>query len=96
VSSALVRHPARDNWPALEIKARRVKGGQLTAGSLRRRTVYFLRSFTPPLAAAWRFLRERRQPLRFRLIAVAVQARIWTVDMHEALRLGLGLHPERR
>lgn len=94
--AAVVRHPARDSWSALVIKARRVKGGQLAAGSLRRRTLYFLRSFTPPLIAIWRFLKERQQPLRFRFIAIAVQMRIWTVDMHEALRLGVGLHPERR
>lgn len=94
--TALVRHSARDSWQALATKARRVKGGQLTAGSLRRRILYFLRSFAPPLSAVWRFLLERQQPPRFRLIAVAVQMRIWMVDMREALRLGLGLHPERR
>ncbi len=96
LSSARVWHPARDNWPALVTKARRVKGGQLAAGSPRRRTFYFLRSFAPPLTAMWRFLRAHHQPPRFRLIAIAIQMRIWMVDMHEALRLGLGTHPERR
>lgn len=93
---AVVEHPARDSWQALETKARRVKGGQLAAGSLRRRAMYFLRSFTPPVIAVTRFLRQSHLPRKFRCIAVLVQLRIWVTDMHEALRLGLGARPERR
>lgn len=93
---AIVEHPARDTWQALAMKARRIKGGQLAAGSLRRRSMYFIRSFTPPVIAVMRFLGQRHLPGRFRLIAVLVQLRIWFTDMHEALRLSAGARPERR
>lgn len=93
---AMIRHPARDSWQALVTKARRVKGGQLSHGSLRRRALAIARSFSPPVIAVWRFLGQYEQPPRFRLIAVLIQLRIWLVDMHETLRLSLGTEPERR
>lgn len=96
IPDAAVEHPARDNWQALATKARRIKGGQLSAGSARRRAMYFLRSFTPPVIAVMRFVGQRHLPGKFRLIAVLVQLRIWLTDMHEALRLSLGAGPERR
>lgn len=96
VSDAKIKHPARDSWHALATKARRVKGGQLTAGSTGRRALNFVRSFMPPLISFWRFAREHHQPLRFRVIAIGVQLRVWIVDMSEAVRLVFGLQPERR
>ncbi len=93
---ARVTHPARDSWKALVTKARRVKGGQLTAGTSYRRTMYFVRSFMPPILAACRFLGRRELPNRFRIIAIAVQLRMWVVDMREALRVSFGAHPERK
>lgn len=92
---AIVRHPARDSWHALSAKARRVKGGQLTAGSMRSRMFYFIRSFLPPVLAISRFVSQRHLPGRFRMIAILMQFRIWVVDMQEALRISLGSHPER-
>lgn len=92
----VVEHPARDTWQALATKARRVKGGQLSAGSTQRRALYFARSFAPPVIAVWRFFGQRHLPYRFRAIAVLVQLRIWLVDMHETLRLSFGTDPERR
>ena len=96
VPAAVVAHPARDSWPALATKARRVKGGQLLFGPRRRRLQYLLRTFLPPLLAVSRFISERQQPWRYRVVAVAVQFRIWLVDMREAVRLGVGADPERR
>jgi GT2 family glycosyltransferase len=96
VPDATVAHPARDNWHALVTKARRVKGGQLLFGSRPRRLQYLLRTFLPPVLAAGQFVSQRQQPWRYRMTAVAVQFRIWFVDMREALRLGIGADPERR
>lgn len=93
---AIVEHPARDTWSALVTKARRVKGGQLTAGSIRWRALGFARSFTPPVFATVQFLAKRHLPRRFRFIAILVQLGIWMVDMHEALRIAVGMEPERR
>lgn len=95
-ADAVVDHPARDSWQALAMKARRVKGGQLAVGSARRRAMYFIRSFTPPVIAVARFLRQNHLPGRFRAIAVLIQLRIWLIDMQEALRLSVGARPERR
>lgn len=39
---AVVAHPARSTWSELEIKARRVKGGQIKAGPIKRRIFYIL------------------------------------------------------
>lgn len=96
VPGAMVAHPARDSWPALVTKARRVKGGQLLFGPTHRRLHYLLRTFLPPMLAVGRFMSQGRQPWRYRAVAVAVQFRIWFVDMREAVRLGVGGNPERR
>lgn len=96
VPGAAVTHPARDSWAALSCKARRVKGGQLTAGSKPRRLRYWLRTFTPPLIAIGRFMKQHDQPVRYRLVATLVQFRIWGVEMCEALRLLGGTSVERR
>ncbi|MCC5860259.1 MAG: glycosyltransferase [Ectothiorhodospiraceae bacterium] len=96
VPEVVVDHPARTQWRQLATKARRVKGGQLTAGSARQRLVWLLRTFTPPLRAFWQFLRARHVPVRYRVTAVAVQMRIWGVEILEVFRLVFAFTPERR
>lgn len=94
--NAVVQHPARETWEALVTKARRVKGGQLTAGTARWRLVWLLRTLTPPTLAFWRFMRKNQFPLRYRLVAMLIQLRIWPVEIREALKLTLFTQPERR
>jgi len=96
VAGAEVEHPVRDSWNALATKTRRIKGGQLTAGSRRQRAQWWLRTFTPPVLAFGRFLTTRRAPLRYRLLAVGVQIGLWGVEMAEAMRLLVSGEPERR
>lgn len=96
VPDAVVEHPARKSWQALATKARRVKGGQLTGGTQRQRALWLLRTFTPPVIAFWRFMNTPDQPLRYRLTAVAVQLRIWGLEMTEATRLVGRSAAERR
>ena len=96
VESAAVAHRARNTWEELSIKARRVKGGQLTAGSLRRRILWYLATCLPPIRESSRLLRNRDVSMHYRLIAVAVQLRLWLVQVGEIFRLLGGRVPERR
>ncbi|HEX7034353.1 MAG TPA: glycosyltransferase [Pseudomonadales bacterium] len=93
---AVVEHPARKSWQALVVKARRIKGAHIRAGSIRRRLMWMVRTFTPPVIAMWRFLSSPGVPMRYRLAAVTVQLRIWGVEMVEAVRLLGRKVPERR
>lgn len=96
VPEAVVEHPARDSWDAIATKARRIKGGQLTAGTSRQRALWLFRTFTPPLLAWYRFLLKSRQPWLYRLMASILQVRLWAVEAHEALRLLFRSRAERR
>ena len=95
VPEAVVEHAARNTWGALVTKARRLKGGQLKAGPARRRALWWVRTFLPPMLEWRRFLARRDRPYRERLLASLVQARLWGVEMVEALRLLFGGVPER-
>lgn len=96
LADAIVRHPARTTWAEIATKARRVKGGQLAAGSPRRRFLWTIRTLCPPGRAAWNFLRARRYSLAHRLIATGVLGRVWMVEISELFRLASGRTPERR
>lgn len=91
-----VDHPARTTWQEIATKARRIKGGQLKAGTRARRLQWFARTLVPPVRGAWEFLRSRRHPLSHRLVAVAVLLRLWLLELGEALLLLAGRRPERR
>lgn len=96
VPGASVRHPARNTWHELSTKARRVKGGQLAAGSVRRRLAWLLATLLPPVRESYYLLQNRQYSLAYRLIAVAVQHRLWLVEIAELFRLSSGGRPERR
>lgn len=93
---AVVFHPARDSMDTLITKARRIKGGQLTAGPLRRRALFVIRTFLPPARAWARALRNSSFAPRQRLVVCLVQSRLWLAEMAEVLRLACGKKPERR
>jgi hypothetical protein len=95
VAGAVVEHPCRDSWEALAVKARRVKGGQILAGSCRSRLAWALRTLTPPLRATFRFWRGEGSATERRM-AIGVLYRLWLVELAEMLRLASGGHPERR
>jgi GT2 family glycosyltransferase len=95
VEDAVVFHPCRRTWDELAIKARRVKGGQLTQGGVRSRAIWFLRTLTPPARALARFWRTDA-PQAERRAAIAVLFRLWGVELAETVRLLAGGTPERR
>lgn len=95
IPEAPVRHPCRTDWEALATKARRIKGGQIRAGSCRRRVLWTCRSLVPPMRDMVRFLASPR-PLRYRVIASAIRFRLWGVELAETARLLAGGRPERR
>jgi hypothetical protein len=89
VQGAVVFHPCRASWHALAAKARRVKGGQVAAGPLRRRALWTLRTLTPPLRALVRIL-GAEAPLSHRLRAITVLFALWGVELKETVRLLAG------
>jgi GT2 family glycosyltransferase len=95
VPGAAVSHPCRSDWAALATKARRIKGGQMAAGTLGRRLAWSLRTLSPPIIDTRAFL-AAPYPWRHRLSAVMVRFRLWGVELAEAVRFALGGRPERR
>ncbi len=93
---AIVFHPARDSMRALVTKVRRIKGGQLTAGSLKNRGLHAIRTFLPPARAWQRALMATSFSWRQRLIVCLIQAHLWLAGMIEGLLLMFGKKPERR
>lgn len=94
--AAAVHHPARRDWQALVTKARRIKGGQVTAGAYRQRALNAFRTVLPPLRAWSRALRSERFPLGERLLVCLVQGRLWVAETVELARLLLKGRPRRQ
>lgn len=95
VGEAVVEHPARTTWTEIATKTRRIKGGQMTAGAAwRHRTL--TGTLIPPVFGFWYFLTDRRHTLLRRLVASAMLARLWAVEIDEVLKLKRGKARERR
>lgn len=93
---ACVFHPARKTSRELVLKARRIKGGQVATGPITRRIVWTLRSLVPPLREMLAYV-SSEHPMRWRLIACHVRLMLWSVELHELVRLLLLRQaPERR
>tara|TARA_R110000744_G_scaffold264785_1_gene378996 strand:+ start:478 stop:1347 length:870 start_codon:yes stop_codon:yes gene_type:complete len=92
---ACVVHPARSSWSAISTKARRLKGGQLLAGSPKSRRRWLIRAFIPPMIGAKRFLSASREPISHRFLATLVLFVVWGIGLMEVVRLLLRGRPER-
>lgn len=96
VPGAVVRHPARANRDQLATKARRIKGGQVAAGSRHRRMLWTLRSLVPPVHEIARYL-VSDHPWSWRVAASGVRFVLWWIELRELVRLLiLRGEPERR
>lgn len=97
VPDAVIRHPARSTWQELQIKTRRMKGGQLrhhqTFTGLARAV---LKTIARPAVDVVRVASAKGWPLSYRTTALAIGLRLWSVEMHEMFRLFLGAPEERR
>jgi len=96
IDEALVSHSCRSTWDEVAVKARRIRGGQLTAGSPRRYRSFVTGVTLPTVKVFWRFLRQTQFPIRHRLIACLVLLRVWGVQLAETFRLKIASSPERR
>ncbi len=94
-AEAVVVHPARRSFPELAHKLRRIKGGQLRAGSMGRRLMWAVRTPLPPVRAWKRALSQGDHTLVERLVVCRVQSRLWLVEVLELLRLAAGGRPQR-
>lgn len=84
---AAVYHPARRSWEEIVTKARRIKGGQLLCGSLRSRVYWALRTLLPPLGLYYRYASSSGQSIRYRVVGVMVQTRVWGYELVEMAHL---------
>lgn len=91
---AIVTHPSRDSWPALAQKVRRIKGGQLRAGPLRRRAYWAVRLFVPPVRQLLVIARAKGGVVD-KLGAACAAFVFWGYGAYEAVRLTLGKRPQR-
>lgn len=96
VESAVVSHRTRSSWSEIATKARRVKGGQLTAKSMAYKLWVYIRTILSPCITIIRFVRNRQFPVRYRLLAGFVYFRVWGVELAELIRVSFGGEPERR
>lgn len=87
VPLAVVAHPCRQSWAEIAQKARRTKGGQVAAGSSRRRITWVLRTLCPPLRDSRAYLTTPDWPPAWRRIAVILRWKIWGVELAETARL---------
>jgi GT2 family glycosyltransferase len=93
---SIIVHPARYEWRDLVVKARRVKGGQIMAGSLMRRITYIFRTLIPPVYV-WKIaMRAQSFTIAQRLRVCMIKTRLWGVELLEMLRLLAGGAPGRR
>lgn len=96
VPEAIVYHPARKTWQEFATKVRRMKGGQIRAGSLQRRIKYGLITLLPPVWRFWRTCRSDKLTSVQKCKVVLFQIRLWFVEVIEMFALLSGKQPERR
>ncbi len=84
---AVVYHPARKSWSEVLNKARRIKGGQVRSGAWSSRAYWVLRTLVPPVNLYCRYMLARQHPLRYRLVSLVIQSRVWGYEVLETMRL---------
>lgn len=94
-SAAMVAHPARSTWSELEVKARRVKGGQIKSGPTKRRIFYMIASFIMPIKMLNKVFTTDADFIS-KLQASRLVVRLFIVEVIEIGRLLLGREAERR
>ena len=94
VPEAEVAHPCRDSWAEVIRKARRIRGGQVRAGSLSRRMAWTLAGILPPIGQTARFLRSPHEAHQRRNATVVLWI-LWAVQAAETVRLLAGRAPQR-
>jgi len=93
---ARVDHPARCEWHELITKLKRVKGGQVRSGPLKRRLKFLIKTFIPPVWLFWYALRSDNVTGRQKMTVLRLQARLWIMEMAETVRLLCNGDIERR
>lgn len=96
IPEAVVYHPARKTWDQYATKVRRMKGGQIRAGSISKRLKYGLITLLPPVWRFWRTCFSDKLTTIQKIKVVFFQFRLWFVEVFEMFALLLGKQPERR
>lgn len=84
---ACVHHPARKTWQEVVTKVRRIKGGQLTAGTRQQRVKWAIKTLIPPVKAYWRYLSNQHFTWQQRLRAICIESLLWIFAIQEMLNL---------
>ncbi|WP_432472052.1 glycosyltransferase [Amphritea sp. HPY] len=96
LSEAVVHHPARTRWSEIATKVRRVKGGQIRSGSIKRRLKFLIITVVPPFWKIYRIVISDRVSLAQKLKICCFQLLLWFFELYETALLLLGKSPERR
>lgn len=94
-NSACVWHPSRATFREVFTKARRIRGGQIRAGTVQRRIAWGLMSFVPPMRETGRFL-QAKHPASCKAKAILGLYALWLGTLGETVRLSVGGCPERQ
>lgn len=95
LDGAVVTHKARCSFGEMARKARRIRGGQVRNGVLKRRLLWIFVGLFPPARETWRFVKAPVS-LGKRARAVLGLYILWLVGILETIRLLAGASPERR
>tara|TARA_Y100001934_G_C12379079_1_gene791151 strand:+ start:1521 stop:2399 length:879 start_codon:yes stop_codon:yes gene_type:complete len=93
---ANVDHPARASWQELTVKLKRVKGGQVRSGPLKRRLKFIIKTFIPPVWAYWFAIRSTKINHSQKPAVIFIQTRLWITEMGITLKLLANGKMERR
>ena len=93
---ATVDHPARNSWDELTTKLKRVKGGQVRSGPIKRRIKFIIKTFIPPVWAYWFVINSNKINRYQKATSLLIQTRLWLTEMTTTIRLLANGKIERR
>ena len=84
---ANVNHPARNSWNEIFTKMKRVKGGQLLAGTAREKRRFVIKTLSPPIKNIWYALHTTKVTNRQKWTTLWVIVALWLVDITLTARI---------
>ncbi|MEQ3722959.1 glycosyltransferase family 2 protein [Alcanivorax sp.] len=96
IPEANVDHPARNSWEELATKLKRVKGGQVRSGPLKRRMKFIIKTFIPPVWTYWFVISSPKITPLQKITSLLIQTQLWLVEIATTIKLLTSGKVERR
>ena len=93
---ANVNHPARDSWSELTTKLKRVKGGQVLAGTTRQQLRYMLKTLPPPVKGIAHVVTSKKITRPQKCSAFWVTTALWGLGIWITIKVMVTGEMERR